>query len=705
MNTLFDLELFLNTGSNPCEAITAAPWLHSDYLAPVWIIGRRGQKVRWNRTLPNGSLLTSARYSRLLTASRRVLFNSRTSVFVTPVDDGMHIRISHFLFYLIDWLTFQEDVYRPSIHAFGSLDRNSIADFIVQFAHGGASSVRFVIPRLLHHFDGICGDVMMRSHLSRELSSIPQTVFRRNTDGDVRYDFSDENNDLIRAWFYTHGFYERKSYGNERDTIVAGFLNRYKLGTLLGISKFHSGPRVDMFLRQFEFVNSYERLSMAIRYPHRERPACSYAPIEHRAQQRMARPTILALNTLLNNFQIMTPYVDGLPGVSEAEVRLGQVLSEQDLAPPKQTRSIPVHIALHIINSAAQYIHTYGDALVSLLADWIREYRAISDRSPISDPSKIRELAFQRISQRPVLNPLNIRVLRGHSVETAPRNAVGGNAWVDIARSCLSFEDALTLLIISVYILASIMAARRRGEAVGLSLECLKGSVGAYELEFELEKTSVEGTRLIIRRPVPNIVGKGINQVRSITTLCSQVFQDTSSVNLFNFPLNFTHMQPLAYGTVQHRLDMFCDYFQVPLDAEGRRWYVLPHEFRRFFAIVFFWQYKFSDLPALQWMLGPAKPEDTYAYVRSVVGAREMSRAEAQVSREALLDGSSTLALDSLRDLAMRHFHTADIRMIAQTELDSFLEHLISENVLKVRPHAIECDLGVRYELVFEVHK
>jgi hypothetical protein len=157
--------------------------------------------------------------------------------------------------------------------------------------------------------------------------------------------------------------------------------------------------------------------------------------------------------------------------------------------------------------------------------------------------------------------------------------------------------------------------------------------------------------------------------------------------------------------TVMNHVSRFCDYIDIPLTDTNRRWYPKSHEFRRFFAIVFFWQFKYSNLTAISWMLGHVDVEHTYAYIRETVGGKELTEEEARYSAYAVLGNEDNDSLQQLRNLAVNHFKCDDISLVEADELELYLEGLLDDNIFSVRPHAFETDSGEQYKMVFVINK
>ena len=154
-------------------------------------------------------------------------------------------------------------------------------------------------------------------------------------------------------------------------------------------------------------------------------------------------------------------------------------------------------------------------------------------------------------------------------------------------------------------------------------------------------------------------------------------------------------------------MNNFCDYISLETTSNNRRWYPKSHEFRRFFAIVFFWQYKFANLAAISWMLGHVDVEHTYAYIRESIGGKELTKVEAAYSADSILesktDDDNESALSKLRNLALKHFGCSDITLIEKEALELYMEELIENGTYNIRPIVLTTGQQVKYKILFEI--
>ena len=99
------------------------------------------------------------------------------------------------------------------------------------------------------------------------------------------------------------------------------------------------------------------------------------------------------------------------------------------------------------------------------------------------------------------------------------------------------------------------------------------------------------------------------------------------------------------------RLDLFCDYFETPIiktsDDDFSRIYFRQHQFRRFFAMLFFWSKVDSQLDALRHFLGHTDMEHLYHYISESESGEVLNGVKAT----ALVDKAIQNQLDNLEEL------------------------------------------------------
>jgi len=418
---------------------------------------------------------------------------------------------------------------------------------------------------------------------------------------------------------------------------------------------------------------------------------------------------------LLEVFRTLSPYIKGLPDQRVlASIKFTKVAVHFGAGGDKHHRTTPPEIALQLIGSSLEYIIKYGDAIADIFLKWKTNWRDIEaeNKGLWNKPKyELKENSFKELAFPEQLNNLNIVneiSVWGNEIGFK-RNEYGGHPGASICRSKMTLVDAVRFLFASTYCLVASLSARRRMELADLKCGCVKGSHGSYELEFYLRKSEFEGNRTKVRRPIPNIVARAIFLLEKLHKGLKQIYGKSNEAYLFSVPYNaneYDNNKPSS-KSIDLFIYNFCDYINLETTAVNRRWYPKSHEFRRFFAIVFFWQFKFSNLAAISWMLGHVDIKHTFAYIKETIGGKELTRVEASYSADAMLkfekDDDNEDSLNSLRKLAKKHFKCSDIEVIEKDDLEFYLEELLEEGFYKVRPHSFVSAKNVKHKMVFEI--
>ena len=168
-------------------------------------------------------------------------------------------------------------------------------------------------------------------------------------------------------------------------------------------------------------------------------------------------------------------------------------------------------------------------------------------------------------------------------------------------------DGIIQLLGTACFIVIAGFSARRKWEILELGAgRCKRDSTGNYWLNTYIEKTYQQYDEI----PVPNVVHETIN---CLETLSETARQANNRDSIWQFRQlrdgNCCDLQPVKY------LNHFCKYCPSLSEIE---WRFSAHQFRRFFAIVYFWWYEKGDVVALSHHLRHFELEMTRHYVTDI---------------------------------------------------------------------------------------
>jgi len=160
------------------------------------------------------------------------------------------------------------------------------------------------------------------------------------------------------------------------------------------------------------------------------------------------------------------------------------------------------------------------------------------------------------------------------------------------------------------WIVIATFSARRAGEIDDLREGCLRGdATSGWWLHVHIEKTLQRKDWI----PVPGLVARAVETLSSISAAARQ---DSGADRLFQWRRPCGEVVRLDVG---RRLDDFAAAVKVPphrpSGEAARSWHWHPHQFRRFFAVLYFYRFEGATIEALSHHLRHFNLEMTRRYV------------------------------------------------------------------------------------------
>lgn len=700
---------FLNEGREHLQAIPKVYWL-KNYYSDIWEISK-GKKIitfSWVVVLSDNTVLTDSENAKLLDVCRRLLIEFKNS---SSIDRMLLNGLQ--LLNIVDWLLLNSDRYEPKEYAFSKLDSDSIRSLVRDFIWGGVDTLRGAIPRIERIFKQVLSSRNSQKIIKKNFEKVP--IELRTLDATESFNKQEVQN--IVAWMYLNGWYERH---RDRSRVENNYsLNLMKIKDAIRydrctckqytITNFSAATK--LYLRNFEHIIDSEKFDLLTSYSSYQRLPDDYKSLEELAETPKTEGSARQVIDILNSFKSLTGSIWGLPNsnvlndinFNKLALRLGAIKGTHH-------RTTPPEIALTLLDSSIGFILKYGYGIVETSLKWkeIESNIRAQCNGYKTDWSlkKARLKVFKELTIPEELVDLNItRQVSYWSSVRIERDEHGGHTGGKLSRDEMTLEDALIFLYASVFIVLASLSARRKSELLSLKRGCVVGSDESYYLKLHLGKSNFEDKRTEIIRPIPNVAARAISLLERFKDGFEK-YTNKRNDYLFAVPYSlqgYSNSGSIDAKTIKKIICRFCDYQAIGDMPNNRRWYPKNHEFRRFFAIVFFWQYKFSNLAAISWMLGHIDASHTYAYIQEIVGGTEMRREEARFTAEAMLQHEPDDTLDTLRKLVRRHFHCDDVALVERAELELFIESLIEDELFIVRPHSLITSEGERFEIVFEI--
>jgi hypothetical protein len=689
---------FLNTGNPNVSSSVRASWL-DDFGADTWLVDGE-KKIEWSYSLCDGTNLLDKENEYFLSVIKEFVYESRTS-YLTPdcgtekvMDTALYTKL------IADWMIKNQDTYNTKPRAFANLDSDGIKSIIHTYVNEGSYGLASLEFRARALFTKVLTDSSILNEINESEHKFPATLTDPKLKSVVSNYYNEAEGDTIRKWLYLQGCYA-KTTKREKQFGLLHELRPGKLNQIISsnITKYVP-PQLTLLLREFESIQSYEHQELYRAHRCKAYLPQGYKTLEQRSAEKCTLDGSSKIIAVINKFSVLTDEVEGLPNrLSLESVDAFSVAREAGARRGSHTRTTPASIALKALEESVTYILKYSKPLTKLYLD-VAEARASNSSMPeICESLSDLNLSFERshwMSER-----LGGNRGQKQAKGSAERGENAGHSGGTLCREELPLNDAISFLFAAIFILTATMSARRISELMRIIAGSVIGEEGNYHLRIQLAKVTVGGVRAEIIRPIPDLVASSIE---SLIEFKEKAYKNKTLTKTYDSVFTFNH-NDFSFSQPTEIVHRFTDYIGLPADKDGRRWYHKNHEFRRFFAIVFFWQYKFSNLSAISWMLGHGDPRETYKYIKESIGGSELTEVEAKFIAETLRDSSSEIEeIKTLKAFALKHFQTTDIGLIEADDLELYIEDLLEQELVSVVPHFFENDDGVKIEMVFEIH-
>jgi len=235
--------------------------------------------------------------------------------------------------------------------------------------------------------------------------------------------------------------------------------------------------------------------------------------------------------------------------------------------------------------------------------------------------------------------------------------------------------------------------ARRRSELHSLVAgKCLDETKTWLLFENCKSTSGLYGLRETEPRPIDNAAVKIIERLEKFQENLLEIGFINELTNLFSYP-NMKGSFSLAFSPDSSPLiDLFCDYFESPLNEKGMRYYHRQHQLRRFFAMLFFYSSSFGGLETLQWFLVHTDRQHVWHYISESTNGMVLRGAKAQYIVEQLYDGNKNY--EELASLIKARYGTDDFMIIDRQDAEDYVMSLQEEGAVEIEPAFFEDEEG-----------
>lgn len=255
----------------------------------------------------------------------------------------------------------------------------------------------------------------------------------------------------------------------------------------------------------------------------------------------------------------------------------------------------------------------------------------------------------------------------------------------------------------AIQIIVGTLTARRNGELLdlkyGLSIDLNEKFILFYN-----RKSGVGSYNELEARPVPKIVIIGIKLLQLLQDGLIDLGIIDTGTRIFACPslLGSKLSELKRQSQLNISLDFFCDYFETPIDSDGRRYYIRQHQLRGFFASTFFWYGRCPEATeTLRWYLGHVDIFHLYHYIRKLTPSAIFRSVSSDYVATLLEEEDASVV--ELADYIEMRFGTRNFSIMDHQELTDLVYDLSEENAFDIEPIPFDCASGRPYTFLFHV--
>ncbi|MFM0173835.1 hypothetical protein PQR33_31430 [Paraburkholderia sediminicola] len=675
------------------------PWLRSKPDSPVWHLDFDGRKssIDW-RVRIGGTLLTSPAGASLLN-----FFRSHLLIQTHPlVSKGVELCAAYSFQKVsravkqVDYLILNDDSIGLSKHGVGVLTEHDLRRLMysIELSETDDVGVYDWADKLSKFMDSLVKEMDTKTY-KRTLSTYPAIRVIDVQAEDRVLQVSEKKLIRWRAALMAGGFYldgASKGYNFVPDTAaIAGEV--YK-ETLWGRSH----------------KQVYEELCIGLTEPYgREKKA---VPVRTAEGERASRPRIEAHMRGLRALLALDRIVPNLPVTSIlAFCNNYSPVDPAKLKTEGRFRTLPFWQVMDGLKQGIDFVFLHGTHLIdSYLSVLAAAKRARLSPLAFCNRYDIRhyisaETAEMGVEQWSVVD--RFRILRGIGGREKERNCTPAMMF-DAIRGNKGLVELVRVLFGAMLHVVGPLTARRQAELLELRLHDCLDSTRTW-IVFKNRKSGTVGVRETEMRPVPPVVSQFVELIERLHDGLKKIGSLADGARLFSIP---GARVSLSTGTVQFNsaLDIFCDYFSTPIDGDGRRFYARQHQFRRFFALAFFYAARCKDLDVLRWFLGHTDMEHLYHYLTSCMSGEELAEVESWFVADVLRDDSKDLGRVDITEqvrarlceLIERDFGTSNFRLVEEDALSDYLKLQLKKGLV-VEPRFIRVNGFTEHSIVIHI--
>lgn len=374
-----------------------------------------------------------------------------------------------------------------------------------------------------------------------------------------------------------------------------------------------------------------------------------------------------------------------VPTESLRNVSAKQIADKLGLSPPGRFKSLPQTLVLNSLKTSIEFAIEFGDSLVDAYLNVARTaHRADLSINEMVAKQGIGSFIDHRLKQAGLITWSAISCNRKRIGLTLSQSRARN---IEKLRSNAGLWELILVLYGAILICLGTLMARRVGELQDLIAGKCLDNTGRY-LVFDNRKSGILGMRQSEARPIPSIGTRFVRLIERLQFGLIDIGVLKEPTQLFAAPtlLGVGLSGVNSYQLYGH-LDRFCDYVKTPTTTLGERYYIRPHQLRRFFATLFFWGRSFGGMDTLRWFMGHTNLRHLYNYITEETPGSILTSVKAEYATDLLKQADSEAT--ELADLLFEHFHTRNFSILDNAELNEYIEELLADGEVQIEPHFI----------------
>lgn len=670
----------------------SAPWLISAFDAPVWRYSfgyKVVQELDWSVQLYDGSFLIDPKNSRLLKALRCWLIASTQNAENHRHTNSMGAQAADFrrTITLIDHMLQRGADLDLCTHGLSMLTYDDMTDILEQV--GSSSYIAVSTYDWNRNLTAFCKSLVKISDPAEIQQTLKDhaylSVITPIQLEDNELDISLEDIPAVRAALFIHKLYHQIPTGGLN-------VNSARISAQIYGNTLAGKKRLKPMHRILGYVQYDDRFTREL----------DGVPVTTKNRDRMTRRDLVLYRTCfttlqkLSRFDLSIPSSDDLLSIARYNVTGSKM---------GRFKNVPTDIIFKTIRNAIEFHIDYGQHILKSYINLAKH----AVKHQVSLTSIPDETVITLIE--PEIAELGVRKLgistRSPGKAPSAERKQKKDFYFRRLRNNEGLLELLAVYFASVQIVVGGTMAKRGVELRGLIPgTCLSEDMKWLIAPIAKSTRGRKGLRSNNARPIDPLAAEMIQGIVKFQDGLLAIGYIEKTLPLFSSPglLGVTSLIPCDVYLYYKNIDLFCDYFQVDVDDNGRRYYLRQHQLRRFFALVFLNSGYGASIELLQWMFGHSDPEHIWNYITEELPGKELRNTLAQALSERMASGKASEYTDII-DLIEDHFGTRSVSVMDTEQLSGWLDFLMESGELKLEPVFLENDSGYRVELLTIVRK